>query len=184
MGDMTDSLVEACWTSLRNISIGPPPAAGSSAPAELQFTPGGSWPWNDVRNGPTAHRNRVGAFDRAQHLQRGKHSSLAAAALANLGLGRRSFPWASDEVLVLHQWRDARPGLRERIASISVAERPPYEMNGIWLQVDLVLPERSRRDTPNLRVGWHGTAMGALYRCIVQGPESGWSGVHHAGIPR
>ena len=184
MEDMTRSVVEACWESLRNISIRPPPPAESSAPAALQFSPGGSWPWNDVKNHVTSHIGRVGAFDRTIHLQRGKPSSLAAAAVANLCLGRRSMPTASDEILVLQQWIDSRPGLRERIAGISVAERPPYIINGIWLQVDLVHSARSQDDTSNMRVGWHGTAMASLYRCIVRGPEAGWAGKLHGGEPR
>ena len=184
MEDMTQRLVEACRTSLQNISIGPGPPAGTSAPAVLQFIPGGSWPWNDVKNHVTSHIGRVGAIDRTIHLQRGKPSSLAAAAVADLCLGRRSLPTASDEILVLQHWIDARPGLRERIAGISVAERPPYIINGIWLQIDLVHSTRSQADTWNMRVGWHGTAMASLYRCIIRGPEPGWAGKLHGGEPR
>ena len=183
MEDMTQRLVEACRTSLQNITIRSP--AGTSALPELQFIPGGSWPWNDVKNHVTSHIGRVGALDRTIHLQRGKPSSLAAAAAADLCLGRRSLPTATDEILVLQHWIDARPGLRGRIARISVAEHPPYSINGIWLQIDLVHSPRTQASGPwEMRVGWHGTAMASLYRCIMRGPESGWAGKFHSGDPR
>ena len=184
MEDMTPELVEACWTSLRGIAIAPPLGAWPAPPQAIQFSPGGSWPWNEVSNSVTAHRNRVGDRDRVQSLQRGKYSSLAAAAVANLCLGRRSFPTASDEVMVLQQWIDARPGLRERITRISVAERQPYDLNGIWLQVDLEQTTRPPADTGNMRVGWHGTSMAALYRCILRGPQTGWDGKTHGASAR
>ena len=101
--------------------------------------------------------------------------------MTNLCLGKRSFPKASDEILVLLQWMDSWAGLRERIAVISVAEHLPYEINGIWLQVDLVHSARSQDDTWNMRVRWHGTARASLYRCIVRGPEPGWVGKLHGG---
>ena len=180
--DLTDRVADECRRGFMNLRVEPP--WRGEVPQELAFLPRGAWPWNDVKNHVTAHRNRVSGPDRVIRLQRGKYTSMASAAMEGCCLGRESLPTASDEVTVLRQWMAARPGFADRVVNISVPEHPPWEVNGMWLQVDLNHTPPPPVPGCKQRTGFHGTSMAALYRCVLQGPQEGWDGIMHEGEPR
>jgi len=82
-----------------------------------------------------------------------------------------------EELPVLCEWLWARPELAALVQKVQVVRPMTTKLaDGTWIRASLCQSDHPRASSFN-HVGYHGTSMNNLGRCIVQGMHMGWSGI-------